>query len=131
MLKAYFQLNELKRNIDIGCAEDEHGVKQEVVISMQVSVDASIAFSGDTYEPPYDYCSMITAVDEVIASKPRFILIETLFFSIGRRILADPIIKDVELSVFKTTRYTGCRSLGMRATLTRPDIDRFASRYAN
>jgi dihydroneopterin aldolase len=129
-LKTYFELNELKRNLEIGCAEEEHGVNQEVVISMRVTLDGDKVFSGDTYKPPYDYCEMIKAVDDAIASRSRFVLQETLFFAIASRVLSSPLVQEVELSLQKTQRYTDCRSLGIRATLTRTDVHRLLDRYS-
>ncbi len=130
-MKTFFKLNELKRTIEIGCAEEEHGVKQEVLISIQVTLDGNTVFAGETYKPPYDYCHMIEAVDQAISSKPRFVLQETLFFAIAQLVLSHPLIQEMELSLFKTQRYSGCESLGMSAILTKADVQRLRERYAD
>jgi dihydroneopterin aldolase len=129
-LKAYFVLNELSRDVEIGCAEEEHGVKQKVSISMRVMFDGGAMFSGEMDKPPYDYCDIIKAVDDAIASQPRFILQETLFFAIARRVLSHPFVEGIELSLSKTQRYVDCRSLGVQAILTKADIQHLSDRYA-
>jgi dihydroneopterin aldolase len=128
-LKAYFELNELKRDVEIGCAKEEYGIKQEVLISMRLTLDGNTIFSGETYAPPYDYCNMIKAVDDAIASRSRFVLQETLVFEIASRVLSHPLVEGVELRLFKTQRYAGSRSLGIQATLTKDDIHRLLDRY--
>jgi len=130
-LKTFFKLNELRRTVEIGCADEEHGVKQEILISMQVTLDSNTVFSGETYKPRYDYCHMLEAVDQAIDSKPRFILQETLFFAIAQRVLSHPLIPEMELSLLKTQRYSGCQSLGISATLTKADIQKLEERYAD
>src|SRR5689334_6001211 len=114
MLKTFFELNELVRKVHIGHDADEHGVQQEVMISMRVMLNGEAIFRGDTYTMPYDYCDMIKAVDEAIAAQPHFILQETLFFFIARRVLSHPLIEAVDLNFSKTRRYTGCRSIGIQ-----------------
>jgi dihydroneopterin aldolase len=71
----------------------------------------------------------VQAVDDAIASRPHFILQETLFVAIAARILADPVVQDVELEVTKTERYAGCDGIGLRARVTRADIAALAGRY--
>jgi len=128
-LKTFFKLIELRRDVEIGCAAEEHGVKQEILISMQVTLDGNTVFAGETYQPPYDYCHMIEAVDQAIASQPRFVLQETLFFMIAQRVLFHPLVQEIELSLFKTQRYSGCQSLGISSTLTKADVQKLEERY--
>lgn len=129
LLKPQFEITRLKRALEIGCADDEHGVTQAVEITLRVTLDSAAMFAGDVYVPPYDYCRSVDAVDAAIASRPRFILQETLFVAIAARVLADPVIEAVDLSITKTERYAGCDGIGIRATVTRRDLAALAPRY--
>ena len=128
-LSTRFEITRLQRQMEIGCADDEHGVKQGVEVTIRVTLDGRDMFAGDTFTPPYDYCRSVQAVDDAIASRPHFILQETLFVAIAARILADPVVQDVELEVTKTERYAGCDGIGLRARVTRADIAALAGRY--
>lgn len=128
-MKPQFEITRLKRALEIGCADDEHGVTQAVEIGIRVTLDSTAMFAGDVYVPPYDYCRSVDAVDAAIASRPRFILQETLFVAVAARILADPVIEAVDLSITKTERYAGCDGIGIRATVTRADLAALAPRY--
>jgi dihydroneopterin aldolase len=128
-LKPQFEITRLQRQMEIGCADDEHGVKQGVEITIRVTLDERDMFAGDTFTPPYDYCRSVQAVDDALASRRHFILQETLFVAIAARILADPVVQDVELQVTKTERYAGCDGIGLSARVTRADIAALASRY--
>ena len=129
-LKARFEIRRLERQVEIGCADDEHGVSQPIVVTIRVTLDSAHFFAGEVYAPPYDYCRAIQAVDDAIASRPRFVLQETLFVAIAARVLADPVIEDVEIELAKTARYDGCEQIGMTARVTRADLAMLASRYA-
>lgn len=122
MFTVHFELNELVRDVDIGCAPEEHGALQPVLISMRVALSSEAVFRGDTKAPPYDYCHMVEAIDEAIAAQPRFVLQETLFLQIAARVLAHSLVASLDLSLAKTQRYAGCRSMGMQARVTKADL---------
>ncbi len=128
-LKAFFRLNELIREVEIGCADDEHNIKQRVLISIEVELQGEAVFCGDTMNPPYDYCDIISAVDQAIESRPRFILQETLLFMIAKIILMNPIVKIADISFSKIERYPACQSIGVRATFNKDDILSFSNHY--
>ena len=128
-LNPRFEITRLQRQMEIGCADDEHGVKQGVEISIRVTLDARDMFAGDTFTPPYDYVRSVQAVDDALASRAHFILQETLFVAIAARILADPVVQELELQVTKTERYAGCDGIGLSARVTRADIAALADRY--
>lgn len=129
MMSNVYELNALERDIEIGCADDEHGIRQQVLISMRVALVGDTLFSGEMQHPPYDYCELIDAVDSAIAARPRYILQETLLVAIACRVLRNPLVERLEISVSKTQRYAGCQSIGVRASLTRADALRIAARY--
>lgn len=126
---AHYELNSLFREIEIGCADEEHGIRQPVTISMRVALVGDTLFGGETAHPEYDYCEMLKAVDDAIASRPRFILQETLLVAIACRVLASRRVERLEIVIAKTQRYEGCDSIGVRANLTYADVLRIAERY--
>ena len=123
-----FEISDLKRDLEIGCADDEHGVQQPMLITLRAFLGPEDIFAGDTLTPPYDYCELIQAVDDAIASRPRFILQETLFVAVAARVLANPRVQALEMHMAKTARYEGCRCIGLRATLDRAALMRLAPR---
>jgi dihydroneopterin aldolase len=129
MLKATFEVHALDRTIEIGCAPDEHGVTQPVQVTLRATLDAQHMFAGDTLTPPYDYVDLVQAVDDAIASRPRFILQETLFVAIAARVLASPVVERLELQIAKTARYDGCRWIGLAASLDRSQLRALAPNY--
>ena len=128
-MKAQFEVDTLARQVEIGCADDEHGVQQAVTITLRATLDGSTLFAGDTRTPPFDYCALIDAVDAALASRPRFILQETLVVAIAARVLADPLVQAIEIALDKTERYPGCRSIGVRAAFDRAALRALAARY--
>ncbi len=128
-MKAVFEVDTLQRRIEIGCADDEHGVQQGVTITLRATLDGTAMFAGDTRTPPFDYCAMIDAVDAAIASRPRFILQETLVVAVAARVLANPLIERLDIALDKTERYAGTRAIGVRAVFTRADLAELAPRY--
>lgn len=128
-MKGRFEITRLQRQMQIGCADDEQGVRQAVELTIRVTLDERHLFAGDTFTPPYDYCRSVQAVDDALASREHFILQETLLVAVAARILADPVIEDVELEITKTERYAGCDGIGIRARLTRADLAALAPRY--
>lgn len=128
-MQGRFEILRLQRQMQIGCADDEQGVRQAVELTIRVTLDERHLFAGDTFTPPYDYCRSVQAVDDALASRPHFILQETLFVAIAARILADPVVQDVELQVTKTERYAGCDGIGLSARVTRADIAALVDRY--
>lgn len=128
-MKAVFEVDTLQRRIEIGCAPDEHGVEQAVSLTLRATMDGRSMFAGDTLTPPFDYCAMVDAVDAAIASRPRFILQETLVVAIAARVLAHPLIEAIAIDLDKTERYAGTRAIGVRATFTRADLADLATRY--
>ncbi|MBL8333459.1 MAG: dihydroneopterin aldolase [Rubrivivax sp.] len=128
-MQGRFEILRLQRQMQIGCADDEQGVRQAVELTIRVTLDERHLFAGDTFTPPYDYCRSVQAVDDALASREHFILQETLLVAVAARILADPVIEDVELEITKTERYAGCDGIGIRARLTRADLAVLAPRY--
>lgn len=128
-LSADFEVHRLRREVDIGCADDEHGVRQPVLISLRATLQARHLFAGEVYQPPYDYVAMVQAVDAAIASRPRFILQETLFVAIAARVLADPLIESLTLTLAKTARYEGCEGIGVQARVDRAQLAALAPHY--
>ncbi|MFT3817953.1 MAG: dihydroneopterin aldolase [Rubrivivax sp.] len=128
-MKAQFEVDTLLRQVEIGCAEDEHGVQQAVTITLRATLDGTVMFAGDTRTPPFDYCALIDAVDAALASRARFILQETLVVAIAARVLADPLVERIEIALDKTERYQGCRAIGVRAAFERADLAALAARY--
>ncbi len=129
MLKARFEIDRLERTIEIGCAADEHGVRQAVVLTLRATLDGRTMFAGDLLEPPFDYCAITQAVDDAIASRPRFILQETLAVAVAARVLANPLVERIEIELAKTERYAGCRAIGVQASFDRSDLAELAARY--
>ncbi len=127
--EAVFEVNGVERRLEIGCADDEHGVTQPVLITLRATLDAADLFAGDTRQPPYDYVALLNSVDAAIASRPRFILQETLFVAIAARVLADPLVKRLHLQIAKTARYAGCRWIGISASVGRAELAAWAARY--
>lgn len=125
-----YEIHELRRELEIGCADDEHGVKQPLLLTLRATLAPEQLFAGDSFTPPYDYCELIQAADDAIASRPRFILQETLVVAIAARALANPLVESIEIEIAKTARYESCRAIGVRATLTRTDLRQLAPRYA-
>lgn len=126
---SYFEITDLRRELEIGCADDEHGVTQPMLLTLRGHLAHEHLFTGDTLTPPYDYCALIDAVDAAIASRPRFILQETLFVAIAARVLAHPLVLSLDMHMAKTARYEGCRSIGLQATLDRDALRRLAPLY--
>ncbi len=128
-MKAVFEVDQLQRQMEIGCADDEHGVQQGVSISLRATLDGGAMFAGDTRTPPFDYGVLVDAVDAALASRPRFILQETLVLAIAARVLAQPLIERLEIELDKTERYPGCRAIGVRAAFERADLAALAPHY--
>ena len=124
-----FEVHALRRSVEIGCAEDEHGHTQAVCITLRATLDSRALFRGDTLTPPYDYCDMVAAVDAAIASRPRFILQETLLVAIAARVLSHPMVSGLDIELAKTERYEGCDWIGTRTQLTRQDLAVLAPHY--
>jgi dihydroneopterin aldolase len=131
MAKAIYEVNELVREADIGCAPDEHGLKQAVVLTLRATVDTAEVFTGDTYTPPYDYVDMVRAVDDALAARPRYVLQETLAVEVARRVLANPLIESLDVHLAKTERYAGCRHIGLHVTFDRAALAALAPRYGD
>lgn len=129
MFTAEFEVHRLQRSIEIGCADDEHGITQPVEITLRATLGAAAMFAGDTKTPPYDYESLTHAVDAALASRPRFILQETLFIAIAARVLADPLVERLHLAIAKTARYAGCDWIGIAASVDRQALREVAARY--
>lgn len=124
-----FRVSRLERRMEIGCAPEEHGVQQAVEITLDAVLAHEHLFAGDTRTPPYDYAALVEAVDAAIASRPRFVLQETLAVAIAARALADARVERLVLEIAKTERYTGCRSIGVVASFDRAALARLAPRY--
>ncbi len=128
-MQAQFEVDQLQRQMEIGCADDEFGVQQAVTITLRATLDGRSMFAGDTRQPPFDYCVLIDAVDAALASRPRFILQETLVVAIAARVLTQPLVERIDIALDKTERYPGCRAVGVRAAFDRADLATLAPLY--
>ncbi|WP_442774419.1 dihydroneopterin aldolase [Sphaerotilus montanus] len=107
----YFEINGYQARAQIGCAPDEHGVAQGVVIDLRVHLFFNPALYLDRYAMPYDYMAAVDAIATTLA-EGHHILQESLALKIGRRVLASEHVERVDVRVRKTERYDGVESIG-------------------
>ncbi|MEY4754828.1 MAG: hypothetical protein RJA44_2503 [Pseudomonadota bacterium] len=118
MSNPYFEINGYRSSAQIGCAPDEHGVTQEVVIDLRVHLFFDPALYLDRYQMPYDYMAAMNAIADTLA-EGHHILQEALALRIGRRILVSEHVERVDVRVRKTERYEGVESIGFYSTIDR------------
>lgn len=107
----YFEINGYQARAQIGCAPDEHGVAQGVVIDLRVHLFFNPALYLDRYTMPYDYMAAVDAIATTLA-EGHHILQESLALKIGRRVLASEHVERVDVRIRKTERYDGVESIG-------------------
>ena len=106
-----FEVNGYRADARIGCAPEEHGVTQAVVIDLRVHLFFNPALYLDSYTMPYDYMAAMDAISATVA-EGHHILQEALALKIGRRVLASEHVERVEVRLRKTERYEGVESIG-------------------
>ena len=107
----YFEINGYQARAQIGCAPDEHGVTQGVVVDLRVHLFFNPGLYLDRYTMPYDYMAAVDAIATTLA-EGHHILQESLALKIGRRVLASEHVERVDVRVRKTERYDGVESIG-------------------
>ncbi len=125
MLKScQFEVKDYRKQIEIGCAVDEHGVSQEVVFDIVAELTPTAMLLNDTYDTPFDYCHLTRCVDEVCSGKRHHILQEPMCLEIMSLIFQHPLVNEVEIFSRKTQRYAGTDHIGFRLRLTRIECQR-------
>ena len=114
----YFEINGYQARAQIGCAPDEHGVAQGVVIDLRVHLFFNPALYLDRYAMSYDYLAAVDAITATLA-EGHHILQESLALKIGRRVLASEHVERVDVRVRKTERYDGVESIGFFTVVDR------------
>lgn len=117
---ASFRIKGYRASAQIGCAADELGIKQEVVIDAVIRLYPGEDLFEDTRSMPYDYLDAISAIEEAVAAG-HHILQEALAFQIASRILEHPRARAVEISTLKTQRYPGTEGVGFDLSLSKDD----------
>jgi len=115
-----FEVKSYRKNIVIGCADDEQVAPQEVVFDVVACVTPKAELLVDTWHPAFDYCVLTHAIDEACALLKLKILQEPLAYDVISRIFeSHPLIEAVDLMVCKTQRYSGTDYIGFRLSLNR------------
>lgn len=107
----YFEINAYRARAQIGCAPEEHGVTQEVVVDLRVHLVPHPALYLDSYQMSYDYMAAVEAIEATVR-EGHHILQESMALKIGRRILSSEQIACVDVRLRKTERYDDVDSIG-------------------
>jgi dihydroneopterin aldolase len=126
----YFEINGYQARAEIGCAPDEHGVQQGVLVDLRIHVRPEPGLYLDRYDMAYDYMAAVEAIESSL-SLGHHILQEGLALAIAQRVLAHPAVVRVDVRIRKTERYDSVDSIGFfsafdRALLARIDAQRGA-----
>ena len=115
-----FEVKSYRKNIIIGCADDEQVNPQEVVFDIVASVQPKATLLMDVWEPEFDYCVLTDAVDAACAHLGVKILQEPLAFEVMTRIFeSHSLVQDLAIMIRKTQRYSGTDYIGFRMSLNR------------
>ncbi|MBR1281553.1 dihydroneopterin aldolase [Bradyrhizobium sp. AUGA SZCCT0177] len=118
-MEAKYLVHGYRGQAAIGCAEEEHGIRQEVVIHLAVFVDPDDDIFEDTRSMPYDYQIALDVLDSAF-QEGHWILQEALAKAIADRILAHPRVTKVEVHTIKVQRYPNTEGVGFHLTASRP-----------
>ena len=114
----YFEINAYQARAEIGCAPDEHGVQQGVLVDLRVHVQPDPALYLDRYAMPYDYLAALAAIEDSIG-QGHHILQEGLALAIAQRVLDAPQVVKVDVRIRKTERYERVESVGFFTSFSR------------
>ncbi|MEY4757519.1 MAG: hypothetical protein RJA34_2417 [Pseudomonadota bacterium] len=115
-----FEVKSYRKNIIIGCADDEQVSPQEVVFDLVASIQPKATLLMDVWEPEFDYCVLTDAVDAACAHIGVKILQEPLAFDVMSRIFeSHALINELDIMTRKTQRYSGTDYIGFRMSLNR------------
>ena len=115
-----FEVKSYRKNIIIGCADDEQVAPQEVVFDIVASIQPKATLLMDVWEPEFDYCVLTDAVDAACAHIGVKILQEPLAFDVMSRIFeSHALINELDIMTRKTQRYSGTDYIGFRMSLNR------------
>lgn len=114
----YFEVNGYQARAQIGCAAEEHGVAQGVVIDLRVHLFFNPALYLDRYAMSYDYLAATQAIADTLA-EGHHILQESLALKIGRRLLDSEHVERVDVRLRKTERYADVESIGFFTVVDR------------
>ncbi len=108
-------LHGYRREVEIGVLDEEHGVRQRLLIDVEVEVTTTPA--RDDVGEVVSYVTLVDAV-EAVADGPRLDLVETFAERIAERCLADPRAARVHVRIAKLDRLEGGARFGV--AITRP-----------
>jgi dihydroneopterin aldolase len=106
----------------LGVAEHERHIPQEILVNLELSVDARAAAAGDDLSLSVSYsevCERVTA--HVAASAP--LLVERLASEIAQLLLSEFAVERVRVRVEKTQAVACTRSVGVEIERTAADYD--------
>lgn len=113
-----YHIRNYRARLQIGCADDEQGVEQEVVFDVRIDVVPGDDLFDDRRDMPYDYLEALAILEEACGRR-HWILQESLAHEVARRILAHPRVCRVEIDTCKTERYAGTEGVGFHLVLAR------------
>lgn len=123
-----FEVNQYRKRVVIGCAADEQTAAQEVVFDIVAHVSPDPRLLLDTWEPIFDYCCLLEAVDAACAKAQVKILQEALAYDVVHRVFTEqPMVERLDVLTRKTERYTGTDSIGFRLRLSRSEWQQLAA----
>jgi FolB domain-containing protein len=103
----------------IGVTDEERREKQDVLISLVLSVDLSAAGRHDRIEESVDYRSIKKQVFAV-AERSSYRLVEALAERTAEECLKEPRVREVEVTVEKPSVLRFARTVGVQITRKRP-----------
>lgn len=104
-------IKEAAFNCSIGVGSEERKRKQPIVVDCRIGIDISRAVKSSSIADTVDYIRVHDEMKE-IAESGEHILIENLAEALARRILEDPKVEEVTLTIKKPRALLGRAALG-------------------
>jgi dihydroneopterin aldolase len=105
-------IKELRVDTVIGVYEWERGIRQAVVLDLELASDTSRAASSDQIDDPLDYATVSTRVHDFVAES-EFQLIETLAEQVAELIMREFGVSWLRLSLSKPGAVPQAQDVGI------------------
>lgn len=105
-------IEELKIPAIVGIHEWERAVRQDVVVSLEMQFDISMAAKSGDIGDALDYAAVSARVQEFISSE-QFYLLETMAEQTAELVMSEFFVPWLRISVKKTQVLTNARAVGV------------------
>ncbi|MAQ71426.1 MAG: dihydroneopterin aldolase [Alphaproteobacteria bacterium] len=112
MLEYTIILTNLSLNMEIGVYQQEHGVKQEVLVSVKAKVQLPNPHIEDNIDNVLNYATIKNQI-EAIAAKGHIHLVESFADMILSKCMEDKRIKEMRVRVEKTEIFDNAEKVGV------------------